>query len=364
MDSFFYRKFFMMKKIDKIFDKSKSMSLDLYLEKVLYDKNFGYYQKKNPFGIKGDYVTAPNISRVFCEMIAVWLVSFWENLKKPKNINFVELGPGNGDFCLALLTSLKNFPEVSSAINIFLYEKSDKLRKIQKKRIFSKKVKWINDLKKIKKNPVVFFGNEFLDALPIKQFRKINNHIYEKYACLKKNKVDFVFKKALKKQINKLKNYQLLKRDGIIEYPEYGFKELNIVCNKIKKLNGGALFIDYGYKTENNIDTLQSIMNHRFNNIKKNIGNADITSLVNFNLYRKYFNTNGLIVEDVINQSQFLQKMGIIERVEIASNKMGHKEKLDLYSRIQRLIDPSMMGRNFKVIFTKNKNCNFSLAFK
>ncbi len=353
-----------MKKIDKIFDNSKSMSLDLYLEKVLYDKNFGYYQNKNPFGIKGDYITAPNISNVFCEMIAIWLVSFWENLKKPKNINFVELGPGNGDFCLVLLKTLKNFPEISNTIKIFLYEKSEKLRKIQKERIASKKVSWIKKLNKIQKGPVVFFGNEFLDALPIKQFKKINNDVYEKYAHLRKNRVDFIFKRALKKQIDKLRNYELLKKNGIIEYPEYGFKELNIVCDKIKKLNGGALFIDYGYKTENNIDTLQSIMNHKFNNIKKNIGNADITSLVNFDLYRKYFNSNGLISEEIIDQSQFLKKMGIIERVKIASNKMDEKEKIDLYSRIQRLIHPTMMGKNFKVLFAKNKNCNFSLAFK
>ena len=176
----------MMKKIDKIFDKSKSMSLDLYLEKVLYDKNFGYYQKKNPFGRKGDYITAPNISNVFCEMIAIWLVGFWENLKKPKNLNFVELGPGNGDFCLVLLKALKNFPEASDSINIFLYEKSARLRKIQRKRINSKKVFWIKNLKKINKDPVVFFGNEFLDALPIKQFKKINRNIFEKYVGIKK----------------------------------------------------------------------------------------------------------------------------------------------------------------------------------
>tara|TARA_B100000700_G_C14987338_1_gene829514 strand:+ start:482 stop:1543 length:1062 start_codon:yes stop_codon:yes gene_type:complete len=353
-----------MKKIDKIFDKSKSMSLDLYLEKVLYDKNFGYYQKKNPFGRKGDYITAPNISNVFCEMIAIWLVGFWENLKKPKKINFVELGPGNGDFCMSLLKILNNFPETLDAINISLYEKSEKLTRVQMDRISSKKVSWIKNLEKIKGGPVIFFGNEFLDALPIKQFRKVNNEIYERYAFLKKNTVDFVFKKALRKQVDKLKSYKLLKEDGIIEYPEYAFKELNIVCNKIKKLNGGALFIDYGYESGNNIDTLQSVMNHKFNDIKKNIGNADITSLVNFDLYKKYFNANGLVVENIINQSQFLQKMGILERVKMASNKMGHKEKINLYSRVQRLIDPTMMGKTFKVIFTKNKICNFSLAFK
>ena len=79
-----------MKKINKIFKKSKSIALDTYLEKVLYDKSFGYYQKKNPFGINGDFVTAPNISNVFCEMISIWLISFWENLGKPEKINFVE----------------------------------------------------------------------------------------------------------------------------------------------------------------------------------------------------------------------------------------------------------------------------------
>ena len=124
-----------MKKIDKIFSKGKSMSLDEYLEKVLYDKNIGYYQKKDPFGVEGDYITAPNISNIFCEMIAIWLVSFWENLKKPKKFHFVELGPGNGDFCLILLKTLKKFPELYNSINIMLYEKSEKLKKIQKKKI-------------------------------------------------------------------------------------------------------------------------------------------------------------------------------------------------------------------------------------
>ena len=353
-----------MKKIGKIFSKTKAMSLDLYLEKVLYDKNFGYYQRKNPFGIKGDYVTAPNISNLFCEMIGIWLVSFWKSLKKPQNLNFIELGPGNGDFCLTLLKTLKNFPETFNAINIILYEKSEKLKKVQKKRIVSKKVSWIKNLKKIKKGPVVFFGNEFLDALPIKQFKKIDDNLFEKYVTLKKKKVSFIFKKAIKKQVNKLKEYKLLENDGIIEYPEYGFKELEVVCSKIKKLNGGALFIDYGYQGEKNINTLQSVMRHNFNDINKNIGDADITSLVNFGLYKEYFDSRSLSVENIISQSEFLQKMGIIERVKIASNKMNHEDKSNLYLRLKRLIDPQMMGKNFKVIFAKNKKCDFCLAFK
>ena len=243
-----------MKKIYKIFPENKAISLDLYLEKILYEKNIGYYEKQNPFGIKGDFVTAPNISNLFSEMVAVWLVSFLKNLKKPKNLNFVELGPGNGDFCLVLLKSLKNFPEAFKAINIMLYEKSNRLKKIQKKRIVSKKVSWIKNFKDIKKGPVIFFGNEFLDALPIKQFKIINSNIFERYASLKKNKVNFFYEKAQKKHVNKLKNYKLLKNNGVIEYPEHGFRELEGVCKKIEKLNGGALFIDYGYVIQKNQD--------------------------------------------------------------------------------------------------------------
>ncbi len=353
-----------MKKIYKIFPENKAISLDLYLEKILYEKNIGYYEKQNPFGIKGDFVTAPNISNLFSEMVAVWLVSFWENLKKPKNLNFVELGPGNGDFCLILIKTLKKFPEAFNSIKIILYERSSRLKKIQKKRIKSQKVYWIENLKSIKKGPVIFFGNEFLDALPIKQFRKINSNIFEKYVALNNGKINYVYKKAQKKHINKLKNYSLLRKNGIIEYPEYGFKELKTVCQKIKKLNGGALFIDYGYEKEKNLDTLQSVMNHKFNDINKNIGKADITSLINFNLYKKYFMSEGLTAENIISQSKFLQKMGIIERFKIASNKMNQVEKSDLYLRIKRLIHPEMMGKIFKVIFVKNKLCNFSLAFK
>ena len=95
-------------KINKIFGKAKSLPLDSFLEKVLYDKNFGYYQKKNPFGKKGDFITAPNISNIFCEMIAIWFVSFWQNLQKPKNINFVELGPGNGDLSFVFIEMSSN----------------------------------------------------------------------------------------------------------------------------------------------------------------------------------------------------------------------------------------------------------------
>ena len=232
----------MQKRIDKIFFKDKSIPVDLFLDKILYHKKLGYYQKKNPFGKKGDFVTAPNISNVFSEMIAIWFVSFWENLNRPDRINFIELGPGNGDFSLSLINTLKRFPNLSKATKIYLYERSEKLIGIQKKKINSRKVSWVKNFDRINNGPVIFFGNEFLDALPIKQFKKIKNNIYEKHVSIKNKKINFILKKASKVNIKKLRNYKLLDDDGIIEYPVFGFKELYKVCSKIRKLNGGALY--------------------------------------------------------------------------------------------------------------------------
>ena len=90
--------------------KKINIPLDEYINLSLYDKKKGYYMKKNPFGEKGDFTTSPNISRLFSEMIAVWILSFWQNSGSPRNFNLVELGAGNGEMMKIIIESLKNFP--------------------------------------------------------------------------------------------------------------------------------------------------------------------------------------------------------------------------------------------------------------
>ena len=116
-----------------IFNKSREVSLDKFISKALYDKKNGYYMKKTPLGKKGDFITAPLISNLFSEMIAIWCVSFWENIGQPKKINFVELGPGDGSLCEAILKTFKKFPKFNDCCEILLYEISDNLKRIQNK---------------------------------------------------------------------------------------------------------------------------------------------------------------------------------------------------------------------------------------
>ncbi len=314
-----------------------------------------------PFGKRGDFITSPGVSNLFSEIIGIWLVAAWNVMGKPEKLNFVELGPGDGRLMKILIKTIKNFPELNKSINLFLYEKSNLLKAVQKKNIQSSRVKWIKDFSKIKGGPVIFFGNEFFDAIPIKQFTKKENNLFEKYYFIdKKNKINVVFKKASYEDSQKIKRFSSLKNLKFIEFPKLGLNQLNKVLKKIIKLGGGILLIDYGYINPNNSNTLQSVLKHKKNKILENLGKADITYLVNFKLLHEFFSKNNLKVKRTVSQKFFLEKMGIIERANILSKKMNFKEQSDLYLRLKRLLDIKSMGNLFKVIFAyKFKNDNF-----
>ena len=354
-----------MKSNIKFFKKSKILPVDQFLENVLYNNKFGYYASRLPFGEKGDFVTSPNISYLFSEIIAIWIISTWELFGKPKHFNIIKIGPGDGALTKVLLRSFKKFPEFNSIKKIFLYEKSSYLKKIQKKNISDKNVIWINNFNSIKKGPVIFFGNEFFDALPIKQFKRMKNSILEKNYTLDKNyKIKEVFKKASKTDIKILKSYKTLNKLNFIELPKFGFQVLKKIIKKISKLKGCILMIDYGYLKSNNQNTLQSVMKHKKNNLLENLSKADITAHVNFDLLNEFFSKNGLKVNNVITQKEFLENMGIIERAEIVAKKMNFREKSDLYLRIKRLLSPGSMGNLFKVILAYKFNNNNFAGFK
>ena len=252
-------------KTNKIFFKnSKILPVDSFFKNVLYDKKFGYYNSKFPLGKKGDFITSPKISNLFSEIIAIWIISCWETFGKPNNFNIVELGPGDGSLARILLRSFKKFPKFDSIKKMFLFEESQLLKKIQKRKIKNKDIKWINNFNEIKKGPVVFFGNEFFDAIPIKQFKKLKNTIFEKnYIIGKNNKIKQVFKKASASNVRDIESYKILKKLKFIEYPKLGFKELKKITKKISMLNGCILLIDYGYSKPNNQNTLQSVIQHK-----------------------------------------------------------------------------------------------------
>ena len=348
---------------NKIFFKnSKILPVDKFFTNVLYDRKNGYYTSQIPFGEKGDFITSPKVSSLFSEMIAIWIVACWESCGKPKNFNIVELGPGDGSLASVLLRSFKKFQKFNSIKKLFLFEKSNYLKKIQKKRIGKNNAKWISNFNDIKKGPVIFFGNEFFDAIPIKQFKKINNSIFEKNFILDKNfKIKKIYKKASVSDIKILKSYKTLNKFKFVEFPKLGFQELKKITKKICKLTGCILLVDYGFIRANNQNTLQSVMRHKKNNPLTNLGKADVTAHVNFELLNEFFLKNNLKIKNLLSQKEFLENMGIIERAKIIAKKMKFSDQSDLYLRTQRLLSPRYMGELFKVILAyKFDNNNFA----
>ncbi len=344
--------------------KIHNLPLDKFINFSLYEKKFGYYMKQNPFGKNGDFITAPNISRLFSEMIAIWIIGFWQSLGSPKKFNLIELGAGNGEMMKVLIESLKNFPDFFKACNFIIHEKSPALKKIQKKKFLNHNLTWISKINEIKKKPSIFIANEFFDAFPIKQFRKENKLWFEKFVNLRNPKKAFFFEKKIDiKKIEEKIDYKISKDQNFIEYPVNGLKYLNEISKIIKKNYGGLLLIDYGYSEKKMKNTLQGVSNHKFANILENIGDVDITHNINFNLFRNIINQMPNLDSMLTSQRNFLIKLGIKQRAEIISKNQSFLKKADIYYRVERLINKNKMGNLFKVMFVKNTDNKFNLGF-
>ena len=343
----------------------KDLPLDQFIDFALYDKVNGYYMKKNPFGKEGDFITAPNITRLFSEIIAIWVLTFWKSIGSPKKFNLLELGAGNGEMMKVIIETLKNFPECFDNCNFQIHEKSEFLKKRQQLNLKSENITWIDDIKINNSYPTVFLANEFFDALPIKQFFKRNESWVERFVNLKDEKnAEFNEQPINIKDIDKDLGFEISKDQEIIEYSPSSFEYLKDISNLIKKNDGGILIIDYGYLNLKMEETLQAIKNHKHSNILEDIGDSDITYNINFNLFKRFIDQFDDLNFIITNQKKFLTSMGIIQRAEIISENIPFSKKSDLFYRIRRLIDEKQMGELFKVMLIKKHKNNFKTGFE
>jgi cyclopropane-fatty-acyl-phospholipid synthase len=347
-------------KIDK-----KDLPLDQFIEFALYDKVNGYYMKKNPFGKEGDFITAPNITRLFSEIIAIWVLTFWKSIGSPKKFNLLELGAGNGEMMKVIIETLKNFPECLNNCNFQIHEKSEFLKKQQQFNLKSEKITWIDNIRKNNSFPTIYLANEFFDALPIKQFFKRKEGWVERFVNFK-DKKNAEFKEQLIdiKNIEQNLKFEISKDQEIIEYSPSSFEYLKDISNLIKKNDGGLLIIDYGYLNLKMKETLLAIKNHKHSNILEDIGDSDITYNINFNLFVRFVDQFDDLNFIITNQKKFLTSMGIIQRAEIISENIPFSKKSDLFYRIRRLIDEKQMGELFKVMLIKKHKNNFKTGFE
>ena len=238
------------------------------------------------------------------------------------------------------------------------------MKKNQKQKLKNKNIKWLKNLNEISNIPSIFIGNEFFDALPIKQFVKKDNEWYERNVKFSKlNKPKFIDILINIKKIEKKIGFKISHKQKFIEYSPLSIEYLKIISKKINSNSGGILIIDYGYWNNSMKNTLKSISNHKFNGVLDNFGKSDITYNLSFKLIEKILKKFNLKISGMTNQKNFLTNLGILKRAEIIAKKLPFSKKADIYFRVKRLIDKNSMGELFKVILATKKNVHFQTGF-
>ena len=344
---------------------------DFILESNL-NYNYGYFNNNLPFGEKKDYLTAPEISQMFGELIAIWSIDCWKKMGKPNQFNLIELGPGSGYLMKDFFRVIKiNKEFLNKCKNIYLFEISPLLKKIQKKNLSKidqkilKKIKWINNFNKIPEIPFILIANEFFDALPIKQIELTNIGWRERMINYDKNKKKFFI--SYSKNPTVLENF-LPKDDecnrigSIYEIPYNMISFLNDLFYKIKKIKSACLIIDYAkFKIFGN--SLKSIKKHKIISPFKKIGSSDLSTHVNFNLIKKISNQFNLVTHGPINQKNFLINLGIMYRAKTLFKNANNNQKKNLEKGLDFLINEKKIGKIFNVISISNKNINKLTGF-
>lgn len=343
--------------ITKNFNKNKKINIEKFINECLYGKN-GYYKKSAIIGKKGDFITSPEISQLFGEILGIYIVSYW-NRKINKPFNLVELGPGRGTLIKDILNVSKSIINFTKSTELYLIETNSTLAKIQKKNIlplsiFHKKIKWKKSFNISNSKPTIVFCNEFFDCFPIRQFYFKDKYWYEKKISYNSSTKKLLYNNAKIIQKKTLRLINSYKAKSILEISKSREIYFNKICSHISKQSGMAIIFDYGYLKKPNNFTLQAVYNNRKSNVLENIYNQDLTSFVDFDKLINIAKKFNLKIDCFSNQRDFLINNGIRLRAKKILEKAAEKQKKDIECGLERIIDIKNMGTLFKVlIFSK-----------
>ena len=353
-------------KICELISLSGPMRVSTFMTLALSDPENGYYKTAKPFGKDGDFITAPEISQMFGELIGVWVIESWQALKRPSCFTLCELGPGRGTLMRDLLRTVKALsPDTYQAANIVMVETSQRLANQQQQNLsaYGKKIDWVDDFDAIGKGPLIIIANEFLDALPIDQFIKVDGNWHERLiATDDKENLFFITGDNLLDKTHLPPKYLDLPDGAVLELAPMRLQFFKNVVKQLKALKGSALFIDYGSAGLPFGDTLQAVSKHEFSNIFASPGKHDLTSHVDFSSLKVIAGQQGML-SALLTQGKFLIRMGLLERAgKLGANKSS-KIQENIRNEVERLAAPNEMGSLFKVLAVSDKETGLHPVF-
>ena len=328
----------------------KSIDVSEFINLCLHSDD-GYYSNKNPIGKQSDFITAPEISQMFGEILGSYIVNYWEtNIEN--HFNLIELGPGKATLINDILKVGDFNNKFIQLMNLILIEKNDKLMNLQKSLLGKQntyKPTWLNDFNIDNSFPSIIFSNEFFDCFPIQQFYK-NEKWTEKYIGYNSLDDIFYFKNRIIEDSYLLNKLSKFNNYNVAEISLSREKYFDKICKFIKKNKGIILTIDYGYLEPINHFSLQTLYRHKKSHLFDHPGDQDITAFVDFGELINIAIKNNLKIDTYCSQKDFLLANGLYQRkINLQKNKDTTLIE-DLEKDFKRLTDKSQMGRDFKVL--------------
>lgn len=321
------------------------MRFDDFMRVALFDPKAGYYTQNPVFGAAGDFITAPEISQMFGEMIGLAFAQYWQDIGAPETLCLSELGPGRGVMMVDILRTLGRIPRFLKSANIVLIEKSPLRQAEQANALDGFEITWANDPSEWPQTPLFCVANEFFDALPLRQFKRTQTAWRERHVGLVGGMLNTYWQPS-KGHADLEARMGDTQEGDIVEVCDDARKITAQIGDHISTHGGLALIIDYG-DWHSLGDTVQAVHRHRTSQIFENIGQSDITAHVDFEAIA---HSAGCAFTRLCPQGVFLERLGITTRAQkLAQNLEGDALEEHIAAH-RRLTHPDEMGALFKVL--------------
>ncbi len=328
------------------------ISVAEFMRIVLTARDDSYYRRADPLGARGDFITAPEISQIFGELIGLWCVDVWQKLGAPKAITLVELGPGRGTLMKDALRAARVAPAFLGAVSVAMVEVSEALRRLQQDALRDAPVAthWLDRFEDLDaRGPLFVVANEFFDALPIRQWVRAPAGWSERCLGLRGDALVFGAAGTVNEGVI---------ADAVREAPVGSIVETSparsavagMIGEQIARHGGAALTIDYGFAGPAAGDTLQAMKAHGFVDVLAEPGQADVTSHVDFSALADAFAEAGAGVTALATQGAFLNRLGARERIAALKRSATPPQAAALDAAYARLTGEASMGSLFKVL--------------
>jgi NADH dehydrogenase [ubiquinone] 1 alpha subcomplex assembly factor 7 len=332
--------------------KDGPISVAAFMAMALHDPQDGYYARHDPLGRAGDFITAPEISQIFGELIGLWCADLWQRVGRPDPIILAELGPGRGTLMADLLRAAASVPAFRRALRLCLVEASPVLRAEQQRRLAAAEPRFVDGVEALPQGPLLLLANEFLDALPIRQLVRGHSEWAERLVGVDAEG-RLAFAEGPPNPVLSLLVPNALRGlppGTIVEICPAAAALAAALGERFAASTGAALFVDYGYFPSRPGPTLSALRHHQPVGVFDSPGDADLSAHVDFAAIADAARIAGAAVWGPMPQGRFLAALGAEARLAALSARASSEQQALLESGLRRLIDPAEMGTLFKAM--------------